>query len=222
MPRTLLFDLDGTLTDPEEGITGCIAHALRALCFEVPCSQDLRECIGPPLAGSLKRLLRTDDELLIAKALSFYRDRFSEVGLYENSVYDGIPEALNELQESGYDLFVATSKPHVYAERIIAHFGLERFFKKVYGSDLDGARSDKGELISHVMEVERLDGGRTVMIGDRVHDVLGAARAGIPCIGVLYGYGSSDELGGAVSLCDTPSGLPQAVRLTSNREFEAD
>ena len=206
----VLFDLDGTLTDPAPGISGCIVYALERLGVTAPV-EGLNWCIGPPLRGSFSRLLGTEDVAVLARAMELYRERFSAVGLYENSVYDGIPECLGELRSRGVDLFVATSKPHVYANRILEHFGLSEFFGGVYGSELDGVRSDKGELIAHLLSCEGLASSGVVMIGDRSHDVVGAGRCGVPCVGVLYGYGSAEELGEAVAVCELPSQVAGVV-----------
>ena len=148
----LLFDLDGTLTDPFTGITKCISYALDMLGRKLPPRESLRWCIGPPLKDSFAKLLASDDDVLTEKAVAFYRERFGTVGLFENEVYDGIPEVLEALQKNGHTLYVATSKPVVYAERIIDHFGLHRHFKWTFGSELDGTRSDKTSLISHILQ----------------------------------------------------------------------
>lgn len=149
----------------------------------------------------------------IASALSAYRERFSTLGMFENAVYAGIPECLSSLREAGVRLFVATSKPHFYARQIVEHFELRSHFDEVYGSELDGERTDKGELIAHLMATEKLDSNRTIMVGDREHDALGAAKNGIPTIGVLYGYGSREELtsAGAAPLCETPNDVASAL-----------
>jgi phosphoglycolate phosphatase len=139
----LLFDLDGTLTDPFTGITKCISYALNMLDRKLPPGESLRWCIGPPLKDSFAKLLASDDDALTERAVAFYRERFGTVGLFENEVYDGIPEVLEALQKNGHTLYVATSKPVVYAKRIIDHFGLHRYFKWIFGSELDGTRSDK-------------------------------------------------------------------------------
>lgn len=193
----LLFDLDGTLTDPFPGITRCIAHAMERMGLPAPPTEKLRWCIGPPLKHSLAKLLATDDEARIEKALALYRERFGTVGLFENHVYDGIPEALEALNEKRYRLFVATSKPVVFARRIVDHFGLDPYFRAVYGSELDGTRADKTHLIAHILKKESIDGGDAVMIGDRAYDMIGARRNGLARFGVLWGYGSKDELAGA-------------------------
>jgi phosphoglycolate phosphatase len=209
----LLFDLDGTLTDPFPGITRCIAYALERIGAPVPPADQLCRCIGPPLKHSLARLLATDDETRVEKALGLYRERFGTLGLFENDVYDGIPEALGALNEEGHTLFVATSKPAVYARRIVDHFGLQRYFQNTYGSELDGTRADKTSLIAHILHNESIDGAATVMIGDRAYDMLGAKANGISRLGVLWGYGLQEELetAGAQAVVAAPPELIPAV-----------
>ncbi len=201
----LLFDLDGTLTDPERGITTCIQHALSALHRTVPPGESLRRCIGPPLRASFAELLETDDEATLDAALAHYRARFATTGIYENTLYPFVPGALAALQGARHRLWVATSKPTVYARRIVEHFGLAPYFEGVYGSELTGQRADKGELVRHLLATERLDPGRTWMIGDRSHDVTGGRANGLRTIGVLWGFGSDRELreAGADLVVDT-------------------
>lgn len=210
--RTVLLDLDGTLLDPKEGITRSIQYALRRLGRPVPAADRLLWCIGPPLLESLERLL-DGSPALAAEALHLYRERFGAVGMYEGRVYDGIPEALETLRGSGARLFVATAKPTAFAVEIASHFGLSPFFGEIYGSELDGRRTDKAELIAHVVASEGLDRSDTVMVGDRRHDVRGARRNGIAALGVSYGYGSREELiaAGAGDVVDRPAGLPGAL-----------
>jgi phosphoglycolate phosphatase len=209
----LLFDLDGTLTDPFTGITKCISYALNMLDRKLPPGESLRWCIGPPLKDSFAKLLASDDDALTAKAVAFYRERFGTVGLFENEVYDGIPEVLEALQKNGHTLYVATSKPVVYAKRIIDHFGLHRYFKWIFGSELDGTRSDKTSLISHILQRELIAPSETSMIGDREHDIIGAKENGIYGFGVLWGYGTKDELenSGAHAFFKTPRELVTAM-----------
>lgn len=208
----LLFDLDGTLTDPFDGIINCIMYALNQLGRKLPPRANLRWCIGPPLRDSFAKLLASDEEALIEKAVGLYRKRFSSVGLFENQVYDGIPEVLESLKENSHTLYVATSKPTVFAERIIDHFGLQRYFKNIYGSELDGTRGDKTSLISHILQTELLASSEVAMIGDREHDMIGAKQNGISAFGVLWGYGMKDELkkSGARVLLKTPQELVAA------------
>lgn len=210
----LLFDLDGTLTDPFPGITKCISHALNKLDMQSPPKETLRWCIGPPLKNSFAKLLGSEDDTLAEKAIVFYRERFGTVGLFENEVYEGIPEVLEGLQENGHMLYVATSKPAVYAARIIDHFGLHRYFKAIYGSELDGTRSDKTSLICHILESESITSSETVMIGDRKHDIIGAKENGVRGIGVLWGYGTKEEL--ETSGAHTCIGHPQELIIVFN------
>ena len=204
---TLFFDLDGTLTDPKPGITGSIQYALQKLDRPVLSQDELTWCIGPPLRASFVRLLGA--ETSADHAVSLYRERFSDVGLFENAIYDGIDDVLTALGNSGHRLFVATSKPHVFADRIIDHFGLRHHFERVFGSELDGTRVDKGDLLEYALNEAAVDPSRTLMIGDRSHDMVGARNNGMGAIGVLYGYGSKDELigAGASHVCATPAAI---------------
>ncbi|WP_319525545.1 HAD family hydrolase [uncultured Desulfosarcina sp.] len=190
----LLFDLDGTLTDPYQGITKSICHALKTLGRPVNRQMDLRWCIGPPLKSSFAKLLETDDGKLIQEAIAIYRERFGTVGLFENEVYEAIPETLETLRDDGHFLYVATSKPTVFAKRIIEHFDLGKYFRAVHGSELDGTHSDKTDLLAHILQRERIAPAETIMIGDRKHDMIGAKSNDICGIGVLWGYGTRDEL----------------------------
>jgi len=191
---TVLFDLDGTLTDPKIGITTCIQYALHQLGYQSPETDQLLWCIGPPLTVSFASLLQTTDKMLINHAIAFYRDRFATVGLFENVLYPQIPETLKAIRAAGYQTYIATSKPHIYAKRIIEHFDLTSLFDGIYGSELDGTRSDKGELIRHILLTENLTPTKTVMVGDRSHDTIGAKKNQIFAIGVTYGYGTEEEL----------------------------
>lgn len=191
---TVLFDLDGTLTDPFEGITRSIQYALEKMAAPVPEADELRWCIGPPLWESFPLLLGTDDRSRVDEAIGFYRERFTEKGLFENTLIDGIPETLDRLTASGHQLHVCTSKPHAYAGRIVEYFGLMPYFGKVYGAELDGTRSAKAELIAHILQEEGIGASEAVMIGDRKHDLIGANANKVAGIGVLWGYGSREEL----------------------------
>ena len=212
MLRHIYFDLDGTLTDPYEGITKCILYALDELGFPHPDDDYLYSCIGPPLWDTFPDLVGKE---LTKQAVDLYRERFVEVGWQENVLYDGIREALRVIAGTGDMLFVATAKPHMHAARIINHFGLGDFIHNVYGSELDGTRATKTELLGFAIEknpgkVER------IMIGDRKHDLLGALANGMTPIGVAWGYGSVDELenAGAATIVRSPSDLPQLLNAT--------
>jgi phosphoglycolate phosphatase len=208
MPEGILFfDLDGTLTDPRPGIVGSIQHALRELGRPVPPEEDLLWCIGPPLKASFETLLEGAGD--VDRAVTLYRERFSDVGLFENRVYDGVPELLEALEGQGFELHVATSKPYVFAERIVRHFGLDRYLRSVFGAELTGERTDKGELLAHALVSCAAAPEAVTMIGDRSHDMVGARKNAIRAVGVLYGYGSRAELldAGADALAGSPDEL---------------
>lgn len=209
--RVLLVDLDGTLTDPTEGIIGCFQCALEALGRTPPPAADLTWIIGPPLRQSFAEALGAagDPE----EALSIYRGRYSTEGLFEAAVYDGVRETLAKLDAGGTRLFLCTSKPVVYAGRILRHFDLHRHFEGVYGAELDGRYEDKGDLIAHILEDRGLDAGDCGMWGDRRHDVVAARRHAIPTLGALWGYGGERELrdAGAAALCASPGEVPGAL-----------
>jgi phosphoglycolate phosphatase len=208
----LIFDLDGTLTDPRVGIVGCLRYALQRLDWPCPDDDLLATFIGPPLRGTFATLLDTHDRALIEAAVGFYRGRFDTVGLFENRVYDGVPEMLERLRVAA-PLLVATAKMAEFAQRIVQHFGLAPYFAGVYGAEPGGRFDDKADLLAHMLDRERLVPHRTVMIGDRGLDVVAARANGLHAIGVLWGYGSERELreAGAAQLCATPPTLPEVV-----------
>lgn len=206
----LCFDLDGTLIDPYRGITRCIRYAFEEMGTELPAGDDLRWCIGPPLLGSLTRLLG-GDEALGEEALKLYRDRFKEKGIFESEVYLGIRKVLEVLQRRGHRFYLVTSKPQVFAERIVHHFDLRGFFDAVYGSELDGGLSDKRELLGHVIEREGLDRAKVIMIGDRLNDFEAAKACSCKSIGVKWGYGTKEEWSLADKLVKTPDELLEAI-----------
>jgi phosphoglycolate phosphatase len=203
----IYFDLDGTLTDPKPDITRSIQYALGKLDWPVPAEDELTWCIGPPLRGSMKRLLGSDE--LADRGVALYRERFSDVGLFENEVYPGIEDTLSALARSGRRMFVATSKAHVFADRIIDHFKLRIYFERVFGAELDGRHSDKTDLLCHALQSAGVEPSQAIMIGDRSFDMVGARNNGMTAIGVLYGYGSEAELrdAGAQYICATPQGV---------------
>lgn len=193
MRPNLLFDLDGTLTDPQEGILTCIRYALEKSGRAAPPASELIWCIGPPLHVSMAILAPEADEKEVWRLVGLYRERFADKGKFENAVFPGIPDLLSELAKSR-KLFVATSKPEVFAKEIISHYRLDPYFIRVYGSELDGTRADKGDLIRHILARENLKPEETLIIGDREHDVLGAKKAGVLSVGITWGYGSVEEL----------------------------
>jgi phosphoglycolate phosphatase len=200
----IFFDLDGTLTDPKIGITRSIQYALQKLDLPVPSQDDLTWCIGPPLRDSFVKILGGDSQADLAVTL--YRERFGDVGLYENAVYPDIERILGALKASHGRLFVATSKARVFAVRIIKHFGLGSYFEHVFGAELDGTRVHKSDLLAYALDQAGVEASRTLMIGDRSHDIIGAKNNGMDALGVLYGYGSREELieAGASHVCASP------------------
>jgi phosphoglycolate phosphatase len=212
--RTIFFDLDGTLTDPLEGIAGCIRYSLEQL--EIPCppNKELASYIGPPLRQSFAAICRSDDSDLIERAIALYRERFSTIGLYENTIYAGVPEMLSGLRGLSLDLFVATSKPEVYARRIVEHFAFDSYFTDVRGNELGGRLDNKADLLHELLESQGLSPEETIMVGDRKHDVLAAQAHGIRSLGVTYGYGSLEELqdAGADIICDSPLAVLEYIR----------
>ncbi|KAA3665418.1 MAG: HAD family hydrolase [Chloroflexi bacterium] len=213
--NTLLFDLDGTLTDPKVGITESVRYAMREMKRPLSPQTNLDWCIGPPLQDNFARLLNTTEPAQIDQAITFFRERFSTVGLYENELYPDIPNVLTQLQAKGVRLFVATSKPRVFAEKIISHFELGTFFEVVYGSELNGDLVHKSDLIRHILQQEQLSPGATIMIGDRKHDIIGAKANNLRAAGVSYGYGGDQELNDAMAdwIFHEPTDILQLVNI---------
>ena len=201
----LLFDLDGTLTNPQEGITKCVQHALRSFGIEEPDLEKLIPFIGPPLIQSFMEFYNMSEEDA-RKAVAVYRERFSTVGLFENFPYPGIADMLAELKAQGKILAVASSKPTIYVRRILEKFELAPYFDVVEGSNLDGTRVDKKEVIAEVLsQLDNPSADDLLMIGDRKFDVIGAREMGFGCVGVRFGFAAPDELeqSGAVYIADT-------------------
>lgn len=203
--NTVLFDLDGTLTDPKEGITKSAAYALHRLGIEVKHLDDLCCFIGPPLIDSFQEycgLSKEQAEL----AVRYYRERFRTKGVFENILLDGVIPMLQALKEQGKRLAIASSKPEVFAKQIAEHFEIAPYFDFICGCGLDGARNTKAEVIAYAMEkLSNPSKESVVMVGDRKHDIIGAAQNGIDSIGVLVGYGSREELetAGANEIAET-------------------
>lgn len=210
---TLFFDLDGTLTDPSEGITRCLQYGLEQIGRPFPPQAELVQYIGPPLRWTFPQLLGTDDAKLVDEAIRHYRRRFADVGLFENEMYAGIPELLGALRDDGYDLYVVTSKPTVYAERIIEHFGLDRYFVATFGPDLNGRFDDKAELIAHILVDRNLRPQQVVMIGDRASDIAAGKTNGTHTLGVTYGFGDLKELtaAGSDTICHSPAEIHRTL-----------
>ena len=200
MAEILLFDLDGTLTDPKEGITRCVKYGMEALGIYESDREKLVPFIGPPLLDMYMEYCGFTREQA-AFAVEKYRERFRTKGMYENEIYDGIAGMLARLRAAGKRLGVATSKPEVFAVPILRHFHIDGYFEHIVGSELSGERVKKGEVIEEALNRFGVGGeqrtSQAVMVGDRKHDILGAQEAGIVSVGVTYGFGGLDELSGA-------------------------
>ena len=190
----LFLDLDGTLTDPREGIVRCLAHALNSLNRPAPAAHELERFIGPPLGETFQILLRTTDDALVRSAIAAYRERFRSIGVFENRVYPDIPPALALLAQRGFTLSLLTSKARVFASQIVEHFGLSAYFVSVYGPELDDLTSTKVALLRHALANEQLDARAVVVVGDRKEDVTAGRQNGAISVGVTWGYGSREEL----------------------------
>ena len=204
-----LFDLDGTLTDSSLGITNSVIYALKKYGITVEDRRSLYRFIGPPLTDSFRDFYGFSEEKVL-EAVRFYREYYRDKGIFENRVYKGMEETLKELKSMEKRLIVATSKPEPFARRIIDHFGLAPYFEYVAGMELDGRRGTKAEVIAYALKACGIgDRSGAVMVGDREHDVDGARKEGLPCIGVLYGFGSREELekAGAERIISRPEEL---------------
>ncbi len=190
----VLFDLDGTLTDPGMGITNSVMHALKKYGIEVTDRSELYKFIGPPLHESFEKYYGFSHEEAM-QAVEYYREYYKIKGIYENLLYDGVEDLLKTLFENGRKIILATSKPEVFAKEILRHFGVEKYFYYVAGSNLDGSRVAKADVIEYALESAGItDKPSAVMVGDREHDIIGAKKVGLDSIGVLFGYGSREEL----------------------------
>jgi phosphoglycolate phosphatase len=205
--RVVLLDLDGTLTDNHVGIASSIRYALERIGAADPGDRALRGCIGPPLRESFAQLIDKASPATVERAIDAYRERYATLGWRENVAYPGVGDSLATLHAAGVRLFVCTSKPAIFATRIVAHFGFDAFVERVYGADLAGALDDKCALLAHALESERLDRSDCIMVGDRNHDIRAAHANGVRAAGVLWGYGTREELAGAHRLLATPAEL---------------
>lgn len=213
MYKYLLFDLDGTLTDPGIGITNSVMYALRKFGIHVDNRESLYRFIGPPLKDSFGMVYGFSDANCDL-AIQYYREYFSKQGMFENVVYEGIPSLLKQLKDNGKILIVATSKPEAFSIEILRHFCLFDYFDFVAGASFDESRSKKADVIRYALESCQIhEKSSAIMIGDRKHDIIGAIENGLDSLGVLYGYGSFEELknAGASYLVDQPNGILQYV-----------
>ena len=203
MNKSILFDLDGTLTDSGEGIMNCAEFALRHFGIPVPARDTMRVFVGPPLSDTFMRFGVPESN--VQEAIEVYRSRYIPVGKYENTLYPGIYQVLEALHRDGFKLYVATSKPEAMSIEILEHFEIAKFFDRICGASLDSSRSTKDEVIAYLLEEVRPD-GNLIMVGDTKYDVLGAAVHKLPTIGVSWGYGTVEDLieAGAVSIAHSP------------------
>ena len=212
MKKTVLFDLDGTLTDSGEGIINCAKLALETLGLPIPAYEELRTFVGPPLSESFQRYGVPADQ--VEEAIRIYRSRYVPTGMFENTPYPGIRELLETLKSEGYILYVATSKPEAMSVTILERFGLAPYFQRICGASIDASRSTKDAVIAYLLEQSGAKEDM-VMVGDTKYDVLGARAHGIPAIGVSWGYGSVAEMreAGAVGIAD---GMAELLQLIHN------
>lgn len=213
MKKYILLDLDGTLTNPKLGITKSVQYALRAFGINEPDLESLCKYIGPPIREALKEYHGFDPDRA-EEAVVKYREYFAETGIFENEVYEGIPDVLSKLQSEGKILIVATSKPEEFARRILEHFNLDGYFTDICGATMDGTRTTKEEVIRYALDRNHISKlSSVVMVGDRLHDTVGAKMVGIESIGVLYGFGDREELekAGADRIAATVKELYQVV-----------
>lgn len=212
MISTILFDLDGTLTDPGLGITNSIMYALRKFGMTGIERSSLYRFIGPPLAEEMQKVYGFSEEKSL-QALAYYREYFAAGGLFENEVYEGIPNALAALKDSGRTIVLATSKPEVYSVEILRHFDLVRYFDHIAGATMDSSRVKKCDVIAYALKEFSIDPKEALMVGDRENDIRGALDNGIAPLAVLYGYGSYEELknAGAEHFVNTPGEIPEVI-----------
>ena len=201
MKKTILFDLDGTITDSGEGITKAVQYALKHFGINVEDINELKKFVGPPLRDSYMKFYNFDEEKA-TEGIKVFREYYEEKGMFENSLYDGIVDVLKALKKSGKELIVATSKPEVHAKKILEHFNVDKYFTIIAGADFEETRVKKGDVIKYALDNLRntlndnevLNLSQVIMIGDREHDIIGAKENDIKAIGVLYGYGDVVEL----------------------------
>lgn len=210
--KYIFFDLDGTLTDPQEGITNCVKYALEYYGIHETDYSNLLRFIGPPLIHSFRQYYGFDQEKAL-EAVAKYRECFSSVGIFENKVYEGIYDLLQALTDNGHILVLATSKPRIFAERIMAKYRLRPYFKLISGSELDGTRNNKDEVIEYAIDKLKCPRNKIIMVGDRKHDILGAKKCHIVSCGVRFGYAEKGELetAGADYMADNLSELLQIL-----------
>lgn len=210
MIEAVLWDLDGTVLDSKPGVFRSIEFALQSLNLPIPDETTRNAFLGPPIDQGFRFVCNVPEER-VAQAIDLYRQYYNAGGKFEAAIYPGVEETVRALKQIGVRHYITTSKPRVFAEQILAHFGLSSLFDGVYGSELDGTRSSKSAVLEYCIACEKLDKNAIVLVGDRSFDVKGAAKFGIPCIGVLYGYGDVSEFETAFRVIETPDQLITAV-----------
>lgn len=215
--ENILLDLDGTLTDPKEGITKSVQYSLQRLDVEPPSMDELEWVIGPPLTAAFAHLLQTKDSQRIQKAIELYRERYENYCAIENKPYEGIHDTLAKLKEQGFNLYLATSKPWAYAGKILDYFNMRNYFTEIHGSELDGTRDYKEDLIAYILQQHNMDHKKTLMIGDRSYDIRGAKYNKVRAVGVTYGYGSLEEILAEKpdAICDAHHQILQIVSVSA-------
>ncbi|WP_074415554.1 HAD family hydrolase [Streptococcus suis] len=215
MYQTILFDLDGTLTDSGQGILNSVAYALEKMGIEEPDTANLNRFIGPPLYESFSRFYQLSPEDT-QSAVDAFRVYFKEKGMFENQLYLGIIPLLEELRTAGKTLVIATSKPEIFAKQILEHFGIAHYFDVIAGASLDSSRISKADVIGYAINQLEAFPKHAVMIGDREHDIEGARMHQLPAIGVLYGYGNKQEFekAGATMIVETVQDLKRVLLTT--------
>ncbi|MBY5032067.1 HAD family hydrolase [Streptococcus suis] len=215
MYQTILFDLDGTLTDSGQGILNSVAYALEKMGIEEPDTANLNRFIGPPLYESFSRFYQLSPEDT-QSAVDAFRVYFKEKGMFENQLYPGIIPLLEELRTAGKTLIIATSKPEIFAKQILEHFGIAHYFDVIAGASLDSSRISKADVIGYAINQLEAFPKQAVMIGDREHDIEGARMHQLPAIGVLYGYGNKQEFekAGATMIVETVQDLKKVLLTT--------
>ncbi|MDY3017670.1 MAG: HAD family hydrolase [Blautia sp.] len=195
MYKVILFDLDGTLTESGEGITKSVQYALEKLGQPEPDLKKLEVFVGPPLLQQFMKYAGLDEETAV-KAVEYYRERYTDIGIFENEVYPGVEDMLDKLRGKGYILAVASSKPERFVKKVLDHFDLTKYFQEIVGSEMNGGRTSKADVIEEALDRLHMADHReqVVMVGDKEHDVFGARKAGLKCLAVSYGYGSEEEL----------------------------
>ncbi|HIW50966.1 MAG TPA: HAD family hydrolase [Candidatus Blautia intestinavium] len=210
MYKAILFDLDGTLTESGEGITKSVQYALDKIGKPEENLENLKVFVGPPLLEQFMKYAKIDEETA-RRAVAYYRERYADVGIYENQVYPGVENMLKTLKNRGYRMAVASSKPEYFVTKVLEYFHLTGYFDEIVGSEMNGARTSKAEVIGETLKRMNLSANRreVVMVGDREHDVLGARACGLDCVAVSYGYGTEEELreAGALKITDSADGL---------------